>query len=214
MKTCTTYDSRVIKLRKFLTENPVVMLCVDKSSDLAIITEESYHKKLGELFLENPNIEKISKFSLSDTITEYNQLRQKYMDAYLSNETIKSLNCNHSICDLYRMLKLHKNCHPLRPIATGFNSLVCDSERYLANLMKPLLEKCKYLIDIPKMFKSRTKLESFDYDPKIHAVVSYDCKSLFTRVKVFGVISWILDELIKNPRIFFKETHSGQLVFT
>ena len=62
------------------------------------------------------------------------------------------------------MLKLDKNGHPLRPIATGYSSLVCNSERYLANLLKPLLEKCKYLIDSPRMFKSKTKLDSFDYD--------------------------------------------------
>ena len=212
LKMATTYDSRVQKLRKFLKENPVVLLCVDKSKDLALLDKDAYHKKLGNLLLDDPNFEKVNDLSIKDEISNFNELRRNTMDQYLNADTIKSLECNHSISDFYGLLKRHKELLPRRPITTGFNSLVHNAEKYLANLLKPLLKDCKFIIDSPRAFKSKANLESFNYNPRIHSVVSYDCKSLYTRVKVSRVISWILDQVQKNPRRFFNETHNGVLL--
>ena len=60
--------------------------------------------------------------------------------------------------------------------------------------------------------KTSAKLDTFQYDPSKHCVISYDCKSLFTNVKVSRVISWVLNEIMKNPRNFFNESHNGKLL--
>ena len=185
---------------------------MDKSKDFAVVSKETYHQKLGELLLGDPNFEKIHKLSIEDEISRYNTMRENTMDPYLSDDTIKLLKCQHSISDFYGLLKRHKENLPIRPIATSYNSLISNVENFLANMLKPLLKKCKYLIDSPRNFKSRTKLESFRFNPRLHTVISYDCKSLFTRVKVSRVISWILDEVYKNPRDFFNEKHNGVLL--
>ena len=60
----TTHDHRVEILRNFMKQHPIVILCVDKSQDIAVISKNSYQKKLGYLFLDNPNFEPIEELSI------------------------------------------------------------------------------------------------------------------------------------------------------
>ena len=106
-----------------------------------------------------------------------------------------------------------KSVRGLRGIVTGYNSLVGKTERWLKKLLTPLLEKCDLLIDSNKTFKKRFLEERKKFEEKNHEIVSYDAKQLFHSVNVDRVISYILSEIYKSPRKFFRERNeNGKLL--
>ena len=62
----STNDNRVEILRNFIKQHPIVVLYVNKLQDIAVISRNSYHENLGELFLDNPNVEPIEDLPIED----------------------------------------------------------------------------------------------------------------------------------------------------
>ena len=130
----------------------------------------------------------------------------------LSTKTVKQLVPQHSIMDCYGTVKLHKESAPLRPISTGFRSLTAGADKFLTNTFNTLLNDSRYEVQGPKDFKNKIDIENFPFDPNLHTVTSYDVTSLFTNVKVGRVISYLLEEVKKDPSRFFNEIEDGQLL--
>ena len=103
------------------------LLTVDKSISVCFIERNEYHKKLGELFSEDPNFEQINKFDFDQTFKDYNKLLTETLGNSLNKKTLKSLEAQHSISSAYGLIKVHKTEKNLRPIITGYYFMVYNA---------------------------------------------------------------------------------------
>jgi hypothetical protein len=82
------YDERVSSLLKFFNDNQeIVMLNVDKSCDIAIISRAEYHKKMSLIFDDNVNFERLVKYDLEKDITAFNKQLKDNLGNNLSSKT-------------------------------------------------------------------------------------------------------------------------------
>ena len=103
----------------------------------------------------------------------------------------------------YGVPKLHKTGHPLRPIISSINSITTGAERFLKNLICPILEKCEYSIDSTKSFKEKFLNDRVKFDDEKHEIFSIDAVSLFTSINVSRTIEFILDCIYDDLDLFF-----------
>ena len=131
-----TYDYRSSQLRTFLQENKdICLLNVDKNISVCFIDRSSYHEKLAELFCEDPNFEKIINYNHETEFKSYNILLSETLERSFNSKTLKSLKAQHSISTAYGLIKLHKPDNKLRPIITGYNSMVDNAHIFLKKLI-------------------------------------------------------------------------------
>ena len=96
------YDKRVGSLLNFLKANPdIVMLNVDKSCDIAIISRAEYHQKLSLIFEDNENFEKLIKYDLEKDITAFNQMLKDNLGNNLNSKTKTYLQPNSTVSISY-----------------------------------------------------------------------------------------------------------------
>ena len=121
---CYTKDDRISNFFKFKKDNPsILVLGVDKTSDIIILEKNKYHKKLGDLF-ENPEkFEKIENFNLQDQLKAYRQILTNSIEHCLGTTHKYLIQPVNSISSLYGVVKCHKENWPLRPISTGYSSI-------------------------------------------------------------------------------------------
>ena len=139
-----TYDPRIKTLKFFLRDNPeLVLLSVDKQADLIFLTKTQYHEKLESLL--NQNFKKVDNFkstTLETILQDFRKLLTKTFSGCLPIWKIRTFFPANSLSSFYGTVKLHKSSEPLRGIATSYDSLVNNAEKYVNKLIKPLLEKC------------------------------------------------------------------------
>ena len=129
-----TYDERCGLLKTFLRQNEdICLLNVDKSVSVCFIDRKDYHEKLEEIFSKDPNFELIKNFDHEANFKEYNKLLTETLGNSLNKNTLRSLEAQHSISSAYGLIKLHKPSKKLRPIVTGYNSMVANAHEYIKN---------------------------------------------------------------------------------
>ena len=169
-------------------------------------------KSLQNFFFDSSKFTPISNFEVTDEITRFNKLLSETIEQNLSTKTVRKLAPKHTIMDCYGTVKLHKSEAPLRPICTGYKSMLAGTDEFLAKTFGSLLNDSKYEILGPGDFKKKVDIENFAYNPDTQTVLSFDVKSLFTQVKVGRVISYLLKEFKKDPHRFFEEHENNQLL--
>ena len=115
------------------------------------------------------------------------------------------MEAQHFISTAYGLIKLHKPDNKLRPIITGYNSMVDNAHIFLKKIIQPMAKECTFLVDDPKIFKERFLQDCPKFDEKIHEIVSFDAKSLYTSINTTRVISEILKTIYKNPSLYFTD---------
>ena len=201
-----TYDSRSTVLKSFLKQNPdICLLNVDKSISVCFIDRKSYHEKLTELFEKDNNFERVVNYDHEEDFKSYNKLLLETLGNNLSQKTLKFLEPNHSISSAYETIKLHKEKKDLRPIITGYNSMVDNAHEFIKNLLEPISKNCDFSTDGPKQVKERLLKDCKNFNSSVHEIVSFDASKLYTSVNTTRVISEILKIIYKNPSDFFKE---------
>ena len=201
-----TYDKRSNELRTFLRNNPdLCLLNVDKDIFVCFIDRSTYHEKLTELFCDDINFERLTKYNHEIELKSYNKLLSETLGNCLNKKTLQSLEGLHSISSAYGLIKLHKPDNKLRPIITGYSSMVDNAHKWIQKLILPIAKECRFLVDSPKMFKERFLKDCDKFDEKIHQIISFDAKSLYTSVNTDRVISEILKIIYKKPALYFKD---------
>ena len=136
---------------------------------------------------------------------EYNKLINEALGNSLNKNTLRSLEAQHSISSAYGLIKLHKPSKKLRPIVTGYNSMVANAHEYIKNLISPIAKNCSFLVEDPKTFKERFLKDIDKFDNNLHEIVTFDATSLYTSINTNRVISEILKIIYKNPDKFLKD---------
>ena len=104
-----------------------------------------------------------------------------------------------SVSDFYGTIKLHKSGEPIRGICTGYNSIVTNSETFLKELLKPIVELCTYNITNQLDLKTKLLEDRKNFNSAVHRVISVDVVSMYPNVNVPRTISYILDQIYENP---------------
>ena len=104
-----TYDKRSNELRTFLRNDPdLCLLNVDKDISVCFIDRSTYHEKLTELFCDDINFERLTKYNHEIELKSYNKLLSETLGNCLNKKTLQSLEGLHSISSAYGLIKLHK----------------------------------------------------------------------------------------------------------
>ena len=115
---------------------------------------------------------------------------------------IRSLFPNYSLSNFYGQPKLHKVSKPLRGLATAYDALVSNNENFLKILLKPIADKCSFLVKHTE-FKERFLNDRNFFDPAIHRVMTVDIEQMHTYVNVVRCVSLILERIYTEPRKYF-----------
>ena len=103
----------------------------------------------------------------------------------------KIISTNSYTHQLYRLPKIHKKYIPLRPIVATIGSPTYSIEKELARIISPLRGETDSYIKNSHHFVH--KLTEQDYE----LIVSFDVKSLFTRVPINEALE-VIEEQLKN----------------
>ena len=213
---CTTNDPDVLELKRFLKANDqIILLEVDKSPDLIFLNKTDYHQKLND-FIGN-NFEKIEIYdhkTLDEDLENYRLLINNTFRYSLPKHIIKSLFPPSSISDFYGTIKIHKNGEPIRGICTGYNSIVTNSENFLKDFLKPLVDECTYAINNQLDFKTKFLEDRVKFNPLLHRVISVDVVSMYPNVNVPRTISYVLNKIYSDPQKYFPFKNKNNIPLT
>ena len=154
----------------------------------------------------NQNFKKVENFkstTLETILQDFRKLLTKTFSGCLPIWKIRTFYPANSLSSFYGTVKLHKSSEPLRGIATSYDSLVNNAEKYVNKLIKPLLEKCEFSLKNTKDFKQKFLEKSTNFDPKIHEVITIDIQQMYSNINVVRCVSFILEEIYSDPKKYF-----------
>ena len=131
----------------------------------------------------------------------------------LPRNVILDMHPGYSISDFYGQYKVHKENFPIRGIVTSYNSIVCNSETFIKELLAPIVLECEFSLDSLADFKQKFLFDKTKFNENEHRVLSVDIVNMYPNVNVPRTISFILDRIFEQPRKFFKyKNHNGILL--
>ena len=116
------------------------------------------------------------------------------------------------IASLYGQVKCHKEGAPLRPIAKGYSHLVHRAELYLKKILEPLINKCTYLVDSQKAFKTRFLVEKDKFINSDHEIVTFDIKAMYPNINLTKTINYIITTIFRAPQTYFKQEKDNKII--
>ena len=200
---CSTNTAYTKKVKTFLDKNKLVLVPVDKSKNICLLTELDYENKIRSVFSDK------RKFCLTDSETVSKnptkiRILVRLLEPFVSqNEFLKMMPLEASKRS-YGIVKCHKVNFPLRPIVSTVNSSVTGAEKYIQKILNPLKDICTFVVQSTKEFKSYFLKTREKFDPSIHQIMSIDAQKLYTSVNVEMVINEIVQIIYKSPKDFFK----------
>ena len=81
-------------------------------------------------------------------------------------------------------------------------SITSGAELYILNILKPLVEQCRYSVTSTMVFSNKFKENSHKLN-RFYEVVSFDAANLFTSINVPRVVDYIVGIIYENPTDFF-----------
>ena len=201
LKNCSTKnDSQILK--KYLDANPHIIITEsDKTKNLNILNHTDYVKKLDQIF-EKSKFQKLKSNPLNVDLAAYRKVINE-IKPNLSNKNEYLLTPTESLKRGYGIPKNTKPNLPLRPIVSSLNSITNGGEKYLHNLIAPIIKKCKYSLYSTKEFKNKfSKIQQFDDNE--FEVICLDCVSLYTSVDLKLVLDFIIDSIYSDKDRFFR----------
>ena len=141
---CYTTCEKSKILRQFFKDFPQLLVIeIDKSKNIEIISKSSYENKLNDIFSDNKTFEKLDENPLEQNIKFFNTTIGTLKNC-VSKTTFRKIKPNEGLKKGFGILKKHKTLEPLRPIVSCVNSITEGSETFLANLIRPIVEKCRF----------------------------------------------------------------------
>ena len=105
-------------------------------------------------------------------------------------------------------MKVHKPGMPLRPIIKSMFFITSGAEKYILNIIKPIVNQCSYSVPSTMLFTEKFEKFSPKFN-RFHKVVGFDAVNLFTSINVPRVVQYILDKIYLAPAEYFTENSVG-----
>lgn len=176
--------------KQFLKSNPdLYIVSSDKGNKTIVITKEDYNAKALALLSDKETYKNLN----SDPTLKYQNKNNALLKKLKSNKSIddktyKQLTVTDSIPPRFHIfLKMQKPGIPGRPVVSSPGSPSYSLSKYLANILKTLVNT-EYNLQNSSQFKSDIQHLKVN---KTHSMVSFDVKSLFTNIP-FNLITRIL----------------------
>ena len=100
---------------------------------------------------------------------------------------------------LYGLVKIHKEDHPIRPIVAFLNTPLTNLSNILAEIIKPLNNDSSHRLKNTYDFVQSFKNHKEQFNPEKNILCSYDVKSLYTKVPMNKALDIIMDHIIDDP---------------
>ena len=172
---CTTPTNAAKELTTYLDNNKdIIIIQIDKSKDLAILSIEDYSFKLNSIFSPD-KFQKLSLNPLQSDLLKYRAVIHK-LKPFISLNDHRSLTPYESIKKGFGILKVKKPGMPLRPIVSSLFSMTSGAEIYILKIIKPLLKNCVFSASSTKVFTDKFKKIASKFT-KLHEVITivYRC---------------------------------------
>ena len=171
----------------------------------------SYEQKIADL-LDDDFYVRISKDPTKKTERMLNEkLKELERSGELDKHLRSRFTAQHSYTpQLYGLPKIHKPDIPLRPIVASIGSATYNLEKELARIISPLRGKTDSYVRNSKDFVQKIR------DINIHdseIMVSFDVKSLFTKVPMDEALE-IIQEKLKNDETLEDRTTFSAITIT
>ena len=151
------------------------------------------------------SLKKIDNFDLKFEMQSYRNLLNCTMDGCVNQQNGFLLQPTSSISKFYGKVKVHKANWPIRGICTGYSHMVSGPETYLRKLLKPLVNRCSYLVDSQLAFKNKFLAQKKKFVESQHEIVYFEINAMYPSINIPKVVKYIVTAVFRNPRNFFKD---------
>lgn len=183
------FTKSLISLKR---DKEIVITKADKTNSIVILDRVTYSEKISNLLNDTDTYSCVAKDPLNDINKAFNRSLEKilknYGDLY---KRFKSINC--TLPYMYGLIKTHKPGHPMRPIVSSVGSIQYKLSKWLVKILSPLIGTISSS-NIRNNTDLIEKLQSVSLPPDCK-LVSFDVCSLFTKVPVDDVLSFLSEEL-------------------
>ena len=203
MTKCSTNTAYTKNVTKFLNQNDLLLVPVDKSKNLCLMTKQNYEEKIKNVFSDTNKFRPTDHESISKHPINIRALIKK-LEPYVSKNDYYKMLPLEAPKQSYGTVKCHKPNLPLRPIVSTVDSACNGAEKYIQRIIKPLENLCTFSINSTKQFKNHFLETRDSFDTSVHEIVSIDAQKLYTSVNIELVIDEMIKEIYKSPTEFFK----------
>ena len=170
-------------IKALAKDDSIVILPADKGRTTVILNKQDYHNKVKALLDDTNTYEKLTsdptraiKNKLIQTLKEWR--KEERIPNYLYNQLYPTAE---NVPKFYGLPKIHKKDVPLRPIVSSIGSVMYDTAKFLAKIMKPLVGlNSHHIVNSEDFVNKIAELEV----PPGQKLVSYDVSSLFTSIPI------------------------------
>ena len=182
-------------IKELKKDEDIVILPADKGNATVVMNKEQYDRKMKEL-LEQDDYRRIKK---DPTLKSEKRIKEALnrMERQEDLPTLlkKRLSPNNSvILQIYGLPKIHKEEVPLRPIVSTIGSATYNLAKELSRILSPLIGWTDTYIKNSSHFVSKIKDLHFNEND---IMVSFDVKSLFTKVPIEDSLHIIKDDRLE-----------------
>ncbi|XP_068720437.1 uncharacterized protein [Montipora capricornis] len=170
-------------IKALAKDDSIVILPADKGCTTVILNKQDYHNKVKALLDDTNTYEKLTsdptraiKNKLIQTLKEWR--KEERIPNYLYNQLYPTAE---NVPKFYGLPKIHEKDVPLRPIVSSIGSVMYDTAKFLAKIMKPLVGlNSHHIVNSEDLVNKIAELEV----PPGQKLVSYDVSSLFTSIPI------------------------------
>lgn len=164
----------------------------DKSNAVVIMDKVDYISKMNDLLIDDVTYYKLEKSPLETVNAQFNKKIKTLLKG--DDELIKRFSSRSpSLPYMYGLIKTHKPNNPARPIISSVGSVTYKLSKWLVSLLSPLVgtisnSNIKNNVDLVDKLNSLQVTNDFK-------LVSFDVKSLFTKVPVDDLLVFLSESL-------------------
>ena len=187
-------------MKSLAKDDSVVILPADKGRTMVILNKQDYQSKVKTLLDDTNTYEKLTS---DPTRSIKNKLIQILKDWRREGRIPDSLYSQlyptaENIPKFYGLPKIHKKDAPLRPIVSSIGSVMYNTAKFLAKILRPLVGLNDHHIVNSKDFIN--KVADLEVPPG-QKLVSYDFSALFTSIPINEAIPIVRSKLEGDPTL-------------
>ena len=195
-------------LRDLRRNDNIVITRPDKGNGVVVMNKKDYVQKMTSILSQEDKFQRIGKAETCDTTL----LQERALQAFLLRQQ-KAGKISKGVYErvrpvgasrprMYGIPKIHKDGTPLRPILSMVNAPQHELAKWLAEVLKPVVEKYgKHTVK--DTFDFCTKLEECEAEGNIEGtyMCSFDVTSLFTNIPLRETLKICMDTLYRDDSV-------------
>ena len=174
-------------IKALAKDDSIVILPADKGRTTVILNKQDYHNKVKALLDDTNTYEKLTpdptraiKNNLIQTLKKWR--KEERIPNYLYNQLYPTAE---NVPKFYGLPKIHKKDVPLRPIVSSIGSVMYDTAKFLAKIMKPLLASTVITSSTVKTSSTRLQILKYPLDRNSFHTMFPHCLPAFRSMKPF-----------------------------